>query len=371
MTSPTTTKTAPFASRLRGFINGIKRTVSRNEFSEGSSRRGRTLSDADDLSYGKESSTRSIMFDLELSQKGARATRDLPSSDSLPECSLENPVVQRLKYLARPVASFEIELMQDVRALASSLRESCAGSVPIAQLASDLAAMGYNCSIQCVESPGMAETANYGRQTGRHHRSSVPDRPSVRDQFLLGKHNQQYETLLQSVPLEFVGSPLRLQALAAVICSEMTKVYQELGISLPPWRKPNAVLGKWFDTTSANSPGMQGARTDISQQQVNQTKGSSSAAPEGKRSSNFFSILKMHKDSVSNKGQKTDRSTSSAEVEKSNNQHRQGKSPSPSGDVSLEEVQRKEPSRTAGSSQGGHPTLGRVSLLAQGLQQQH
>lgn len=46
MTSPTTTKTAPFASRLRGFINGIKRTVSRNEFSEGSSRRGRTLSDA-------------------------------------------------------------------------------------------------------------------------------------------------------------------------------------------------------------------------------------------------------------------------------------------------------------------------------------
>ncbi|KAI8101072.1 hypothetical protein M9434_005452 [Picochlorum sp. BPE23] len=357
MTSPTTTKTAPFASRLRGFINGIKRTVSRNEFSEGSSRRGRTLSDADDLSYGKESSTRSIMFDLELSQKGARATRDLPSSDSLPECSLENPVVQRLKYLARPVASFEIELLQDVRALASSLRESCAGSVPIAQLASDLAAMGYNCSI-------------HGKLDGTTDHQCLID-PQFRDQFLLGKHNQQYETLLQSVPLEFVGSPLRLQALAAVICSEMTKVYQELGISLPPWRKPNAVLGKWFDTTSANSQGMQGARTDISQQQANQTKGSSSAAPEGKRSSNFFSILKMHKDSVSNKGQKTDRSTSSAEVEKSNKPHRQGKSPSPSGDVSLEEVQRKEPSRTAGSSQGGHPTLGRVSLLAQGLQQQH
>lgn len=331
------------------------------------------------------------MFDLELSQKGARATRDLPNSDSLPECSLENPVVQRLKYLARPVASFEIELLQDVRALAGSLRESCTGSVPIAQLASDLAAMGYNCSIQCVESPGMAETANYavetedtkclellrhefllcsGKLDGTTDHQCLID-PQFRDQFLLGKHNQQYETLLQSVPLEFVGSPLRLQALAAVICSEMTKVYEELGISLPPWRKPNAVLGKWFDTTTANSSGMQSARTDASQQRANQNKGSSSAAAEGKRPSNFFSILKMHKDSVSSKGQKTNRNTPSVEVEKSNKPHRQGKSPSPSGNESIEEVQRKESDRITGSTQRGHTTLGRVSLLAQGLQQQH
>lgn len=32
-------------SRLKGFINGIKRSVSRNKFQDGSSRRGRAYSD--------------------------------------------------------------------------------------------------------------------------------------------------------------------------------------------------------------------------------------------------------------------------------------------------------------------------------------
>lgn len=191
------------------------------------------------------------MFDLELSQKGKLNVEGSAEQVETHTSSKESPVIQRVKYLARPVASFEVELMQDVRSLCSCL-ESVHGRVPLSHLAADLASMGYRCSIQCVESPGLGESSNYGNEgddtrclellrhefilcsgklDGSSDHQCLVD-PNFRDQFLLGKHNKEYETLLDAVPQEFVGSGLRLQALATVICAEMTKVYQELGVSL-------------------------------------------------------------------------------------------------------------------------------------------
>ena len=237
-----------------------------------------------DRSTGKDSSTRSILFDLELSHRGMRVSTDLSTdlptdlstaaaavasgSGSPTAGGSQGAAIHRLRNLAKPLSSFEVDLLQDVQALAGSLRDVNDGNLPIDELASDLTAMGYECAIQCVESHGLGDThANYGSvnrdakclellrhefilcaglKDGSVEHSCVVD-PSFREQFTLGQHNEAYERLLLAIPQEFVGSPIRLQALVTVICSEMVKVYQELGVSLPPWRRPRSVLGKWFD----------------------------------------------------------------------------------------------------------------------------
>ena len=293
----------------------------------------------DEQSHGKESSTRSVMFDLELSHKGKETGGTEGSFDTSTVGTGSSPAIQRVRYLARPVASFELDLLQDVGALSASLEETY-GRVPLALLASDLSVMGYRCSIQCVESPSLPDTSNYGREgevegakclellrhefllcSGRLDGSSDHQcliDPQFRDQFSLGKHNKEYEKLLEVVPQVFVGSPLRLQSLAAVICSEMAKMHKELGISLPPWRRPHAVLGKWFDTSGGMSPTV---ASDVNQGGMNQLKPPGVQPQKGmKKNTTFFGLFRMHKETIQS------RRTKSSEVdvvnEKSNKPHR-------------------------------------------------
>lgn len=377
MSSPPLANNAPavkVATRLKNLFKGFSRSKSKLDSLDGSSRRGRRYLEGDERSYGKESSTRSIMFDLELSHKGSQLVgKEAAGPEQSQDVSrtVSRPAFERVIYLARPVASFEVDLLQDVQALCGSLLDTH-GSIPLAVLASDLASMGYNCSIQCVESPGLAEASNYGPEgedsrclellrheflicngrldgTSDHH--CLID-PQFRDQFLLGKHNAEYEDLLKIVPQEFVGSPLRLQALASVICAEMGNVYLSLGISLPPWRKPHAVLGKWFDTSSSVSGAagqdIQGDRIKSSVRKENEPK---------KKSSNFFSMLNMHKEYMRRQGR------DETQLEKSNKPHRR-----------LDYSERSSPGSSAISSgsaaslaNSGPPQVG-VSLLARGLQ---
>lgn len=328
----------------------------------------RTFYAQDDISYGKDSSTRSIMFDLELSHKGIRrSAKDFETLESPSRGVKDSTVAQRLYSLAKPVAAFELELLQDVQSLSSSLRETFSGSVPVAHLASDLAAMGYSCTIQCVEKHMMSDNrSNYepdntdtkclellrhefiicdGKLDGSVEHQCVID-PQFRDQFLLGKHNVEYENLLEFVPLEFVGSALRLQAIVSVICAQMTKVYQELGITLPPWRRPRAVLGKWFDTDIACS--------NKESQEANDR--SDERNMDDAKSSNIFSRMKSSLSS----DKKGKSSAANVALEKSNKPHRQS---SRTANAAHDVVMNEELAVA--------PTDGRscqVSLLAQKLQ---
>lgn len=378
MSSPPLANNAPavrVATRLKNLFKSFSRSKNKLDSLDGSSRRGRRYLEGDERSYGKESSTRSTMFDLELSHRGNHLVGKEaagPEQSGDVGRTLSRPAFERVRYLARPVASFEVDLLQDVQALCGSLLDAN-GSMPLSVLASDLASMGYNCSIQCVESPGLAEASNYGpeaedtrclellrheflicngRLDGTSDHQCLID-PQFRDQFLLGKYNEEYEHLLKIVPQAFVGSPLRLQALASVICAEMANVYLSLGISLPPWRKPHAVLGKWFDTASSGSraagQGMQGQITkNSSVRKKNEQK---------KKSSNFFSMLTMHKEYLKKQG------NNEAQIEKSNKPHRR-----------LDSSQRSSPGSSTVSSgsaaslaNSGPPQVG-VSLLARSLQ---
>ncbi len=49
----------------------------------------------------------------------------------------------------------------------------------------------------------------------------------------------------QAVPLCFVGTVERLEAVVALLCSEMAAAFRQQGLAVPPWRSEAATLSKW------------------------------------------------------------------------------------------------------------------------------
>lgn len=50
----------------------------------------------------------------------------------------------------------------------------------------------------------------------------------------------------QAVPIEFVGSQLRLRALVELLSVEMAEAFRSQCLPLPPWRRTEAMLSKWM-----------------------------------------------------------------------------------------------------------------------------
>ncbi len=258
----------------------------------------------EDYSVGKDSSTHSALFDLELSTRGARpsieervalATAAGTSAQHTTVTPELHAKLKRVAYLASPVAKFEVELLQDVQAL----REDCSradGEVDLMRMAQELCRLGYACSLQCNDPAAFSDsfststnkTTSGTTSTGAggmtstssgtavvdstcleklHHSFIIctgrSDRtvahyclvdPHFRDQFRIGQPTESYDIVLSVMPPEFVGSPLRLQALADLLCTEIVEVYKEQKLPLPPWRKSGAMLSKWFDVSAPAKP---------------------------------------------------------------------------------------------------------------------
>lgn len=225
---------------------------------------------------GKDSSTHSVLFDLELSTRGPRALLELERHANVTAHATAelHTKLQRVAYLARPTAGFEVDLLHQVQAI----RGECCnndGELNLMRLAQSLCLLGYVCSIQCND-PTLIEDTQPGTSQGkpgstvdgtcleklRHTFIVCSGRadgsvihyclvdPQFRDQFRIGQPTPAYETVLGMLPLEFVGSPLRLQALADVLCTEIVDVYREQNLPLPPWRKSQAMLSRWFDVSA-------------------------------------------------------------------------------------------------------------------------
>jgi hypothetical protein len=55
----------------------------------------------------------------------------------------------------------------------------------------------------------------------------------------------RYDTLLAALPQDFVGPPDALTLVASVMAAAGRLLFQQLGLPLPPWREPRAVLSRW------------------------------------------------------------------------------------------------------------------------------
>lgn len=257
---------------------------------EGSSRRGRRFGRGDgsnrsnvqdDTSNGKDSSTNSALFDLELSHRATSRAGDLlarlnPSihDDSThasgdPSVRLPSGLLQRIIYLGRPVMEFELDLLQDLRALRSTCSRQPDGQLDLSSLVSQLQDLGYACYLKrnnpadpghrhkvdpsCLEKLRHEYIMCAGRTDGSLTHWCLVD-PRFRDQFAIAQPTPTYDRCLKAVPLEFVGTPLRLQALVETLCAEMAEAFVSQQLTLPPWRKLNSMLSKWFDPEEMPGP---------------------------------------------------------------------------------------------------------------------
>eukprot|EP00197_Chlamydomonas_leiostraca_P006426 CAMPEP_0202868662 /NCGR_PEP_ID=MMETSP1391-20130828/10999_1 /ASSEMBLY_ACC=CAM_ASM_000867 /TAXON_ID=1034604 /ORGANISM="Chlamydomonas leiostraca, Strain SAG 11-49" /LENGTH=479 /DNA_ID=CAMNT_0049548857 /DNA_START=229 /DNA_END=1668 /DNA_ORIENTATION=- len=69
--------------------------------------------------------------------------------------------------------------------------------------------------------------------------------PLFRDQFVLSRTDDEYESFLGTVPQLFVGSLSMLRASVRVCGDLMGEAMERAGMSRPPWRESAALLSKW------------------------------------------------------------------------------------------------------------------------------
>lgn len=78
--------------------------------------------------------------------------------------------------------------------------------------------------------------------------------PHFREQFTVSHPTDDYKALLQLVPAVFVGMNARLVQIVTLMCSEMARSFEETQLTLPPWRRPQAMLSKWLPVKAKDIP---------------------------------------------------------------------------------------------------------------------
>jgi uncharacterized protein (TIGR01615 family) len=73
---------------------------------------------------------------------------------------------------------------------------------------------------------------------------------NFKEQFQIPKPSLTYQKLLDFLPSEFVGTSSSLVPLVQCLCMEMADSFQEQGLTLPPWRRSQAMLSKWLPARS-------------------------------------------------------------------------------------------------------------------------
>lgn len=223
---------------------------------------------SEDPSVGKDSSTHSAIFDLELSNRGRRDGDPSGSrrNDSSIRSHLQQQIkMRRIRYLSSPSAPFELDLLRQVESLQLMCQGESSKDTDPFLLASNLQRLGYKCVVQRSEmnpatikefQPEHEDGLRWyhtfvvctGRLDGSHTCQCFID-PNFKDQFLIGKPTETYQFLLEILPTVFIGTPLRLQSLIDFVYLEIAQAYCQQQLPVPPWRSHRVLLGRWFSTS--------------------------------------------------------------------------------------------------------------------------
>lgn len=238
---------------------------------------------SEEPSVGKDSSTHSAIFDLELSNRGRRDGD--PSGSRRNDSSVRSNLQQqnkmrRIRYLSSPSAPFEVDLLRQVEALRvrNSQNDHSLENTDPFLLSANLQRMGYKCCVQRSEmnpamikdyQPEQSDTIRWhhsfivctGRLDGSHTCHCFVD-PNFKDQFLIGKPTETYRFLLEILPNVFIGTPLRLQSLIDFVYLEIAQAYCQQQLTVPPWRSHRVLLSRWFTTTSSSLTSMADNKSD-------------------------------------------------------------------------------------------------------------
>jgi len=188
----------------------------------------------------------SLLFDCEVEETSSQEIRSTVNLAKL--AAIED----RVAYLARPCTDFASKLLKDVRAFKRALvREGCASGAVV--LALRLSLVGYQASVRQAIGGGSACFRNL-----RHEFISVRGPNSeeyiveldFKEHFAIPKPSATYQKLVEFLATEFVGTSSSLVPLVQCLCMEMADSFQEQGLTLPPWRRSQAMLSKWLPARS-------------------------------------------------------------------------------------------------------------------------
>jgi hypothetical protein len=83
--------------------------------------------------------------------------------------------------------------------------------------------------------------------------------PAENQHFLIPHPTRAYMDLLAALPDEFAGSKARLLPLVDFLCTEMAASFEGRGLTLPPWRRAQALASKWLPARSRDASAGGGA----------------------------------------------------------------------------------------------------------------
>jgi uncharacterized protein (TIGR01615 family) len=89
-----------------------------------------------------------------------------------------------------------------------------------------------------------------------------------RAQFEIARPSDEYNALLQQLPILFVGRADKLCEIVKIMCDAARRSLKERGMYIPPWRKYRYMQAKWMGsykrTTNSSSKGCAGIFSSIS-----------------------------------------------------------------------------------------------------------
>ncbi len=109
-----------------------------------------------------------------------------------------------------------------------------------------------------------------------------PQDPNFREHFAIPHPTDAYAATLTLLPDEFIGSSSRLVPLVQIMCAEMAASFEAKGLTLPPWRRAQAMLSKWLPQRMSDQPLSSAQRCSSSGASVEGTSpGSEGSGPGG------------------------------------------------------------------------------------------
>mmetsp|Transcript_10561 Transcript_10561/g.30077 ORF Transcript_10561/g.30077 Transcript_10561/m.30077 type:complete len:334 (-) Transcript_10561:15-1016(-) len=97
--------------------------------------------------------------------------------------------------------------------------------------------------------------------------------PNFRDQFLISSCTPRYQAVLNSLPLEFVGTKHQLVGTVALLCDEVQFAFVENRLRVPPWRQLRSVLSKWFPASVRDTLPGEASKTSYSAPEAHHLQG--------------------------------------------------------------------------------------------------
>eukprot|EP00879_Flechtneria_rotunda_P004032 GHRR01004274.1.p1 GENE.GHRR01004274.1~~GHRR01004274.1.p1 ORF type:complete len:275 (+),score=84.02 GHRR01004274.1:497-1321(+) len=134
------------------------------------------------------------------------------------------------------------------------------GGVDVVVMASRLSLMGYQVTVRTAIGGGPSCFKNLRHEfltvagEDQYKEAEYVVDPFFREQFRIPQPTATYTAVLSMVPEEFVGTASRLIPLVQCLCSEMVTSFEARGLTLPPWRRAQAMMSKWLPSKCKDIP---------------------------------------------------------------------------------------------------------------------